>query len=321
MKILIVCRLHKTFVAAFIAEQADALRAMGHEVRFVTTNIGGFKAYIRLIGEIRRAVAEWQPDIVHAYNGMYGMLANFQRKAPVVTTYLGSDVNYIATRPLSIMSACLSAYNIFMSKRQLAKVSKWINKKKAEIMCFGVAFDKFQPMERSKARQLFEAAKPKEVVWKPNDKLVLFSSKFSRMDKDPELARQAVALLDEKNGRIHLLPLTGEYTKEEMMWLINAVDAAILTSKREGSPQFTKEVMACGGPIVSVDVGDIREQFEGVNGCYVADTREPQELANLLEKALAFKGKTNGREILKERQLSNELVAKHLNDIYTKLLK
>jgi glycosyltransferase involved in cell wall biosynthesis len=146
-------------------------------------------------------------------------------------------------------------------------------------------------------------------------KYVLFSSKFTRMDKDPDLAKAAVALVD----NAELLPLTGGYTKEEMVSLMNAVDAAIVTSKSEGSPQFTKEVMACGCPIVSVDVGDVAEQVEGLDGCYIAKTREPEELAELLKKAIAF-GKTKGHQHIKDMRLDNVQVAERLVEIYKKVI-
>ena len=83
----------------------------------------------------------------------------------------------------------------------------------------------------------------------------------------------------------------------------------------------TKEALACGCPIVSVDVGDVRERTKGVEGCYVADSRHPQDLAELLHKALLFEGKTHGREKVIADKLDNESVAHQLIGIYNKVLK
>ena len=93
-----------------------------------------------------------------------------------------------------------------------------------------------------------------------------------------------------------------------------------MTSKTEGSPQVVKEAMACGCPIVSVDVGDVAERTSGVEGCYVVSTREPKDIAEALRKALAFNGRTNGRERIMEMGLSNEQVAKRLESIYENVL-
>ena len=78
--------------------------------------------------------------------------------------------------------------------------------------------------------------------------------------------------------------------------------------------------MACGCPIVSVDVGDVAERTSGVEGCYVVHTREPNDIAEALQKAIAFEGKTNGREKIIEMGLSNEQVAEQLLHIYKQLL-
>jgi glycosyltransferase involved in cell wall biosynthesis len=94
-----------------------------------------------------------------------------------------------------------------------------------------------------------------------------------------------------------------------------------MTSKTEGSPQVIKEAMACGCPIVSVDVGDVAERIEGVDGCSVVKSREPAALADALKKAVLFEGRTNGGERILEMGLSNEQVVHQLLTIYQSIIE
>lgn len=315
MKILIVCRWHGDHAAAFIMEQVDALRSLGHDVQYVTAKQGGIGGYMELYRNLKKAIREIQPDIVHAHYGICGLIANLQRQVPVVMTYPGSDINNKKVRPISVIAMRLSKYNLFMSKRQIAKVQRYAKPEKTEILRYGILLDLFVEQDKVEARKIMGLEQDK--------KYVLFSSKFTRLGKDPDLAKAVVAIVDQRRrdagmSGVELLPLTGGYTKEEMVSLMNAVDAAIVTSKSEGSPQFTKEVMACGTPIVSVDVGDVAEQVSCLDGCYISKTRDPKELAELLEKALEF-GKTKGHQHIKEMQLDNVQVARRLVAIYDSL--
>jgi teichuronic acid biosynthesis glycosyltransferase TuaC len=52
----------------------------------------------------------------------------------------------------------------------------------------------------------------------------------------------------------------------EMPWYYSAADAMILCSSREGSPTSIKEALACNLPVVSTDVGDVREILNGIPG-------------------------------------------------------
>ena len=159
-------------------------------------------------------------------------------------------------------------------------------------------------------------------------KYVLFAGAFDNAVKDPELAKSVIAVYNLSfansqspiaNRQIELIELKG-YTREQVTALMYNCHALLMTSKTEGSPQVVKEAMACGCPIVSVDVGDVAERTSGVEGCYVVPTREPKDIAEALRKALAFNGRTNGRERIIEMGLSNEQVAKQLESIYENVL-
>lgn len=318
MKILIVCRLHGEHIAAFISEQADSLRQLGNEVRFVMADRGGGQGYWNMLSDIKKNISEWHPDVIHAHYGISGLIANLQRQVPVIVTYPGSDINELNKRPISIMSMWLSRYNLVVSKRQLQLVKRFVNLSKIQILRYGVMLDVFYIQNKEEARR--------RMGFEKDVKYVLFSSKFTRLGKDPDLAKSVVEVVNKrrcKDGRtnVQLIPLNGEYTKEEMVTLMNAIDAAIVTSKKEGSPQFTKEVMACGCPIVSVDVGDVAEQLEGVTGCGISKTRNADELADLLEQALEFQGRTNGREKLISENLSLEQTGKQLMKIYQRVIE
>lgn len=101
-----------------------------------------------------------------------------------------------------------------------------------------------------------------------------------------------------------------------MTLLMCAADCLLLTSKTEGSPQVVKEAMMCGCPIVSVDVGDVSERVSGVEGCYVVESRTPQDLADKLHEAFLFTGKTTGRQKIEADGLLNSQIAARLIDLY-----
>ena len=100
---------------------------------------------------------------------------------------------------------------------------------------------------------------------------------------------------------------------------MNACDFQLTTSFRESGPLVVKEAMACGTPIVSVDVGDVKDIIGNTEGCYIVE-RTPEEIASKICQALSFKGKTSGRQRIIDLGLSNDLIAKKLIAIYEEVL-
>jgi glycosyltransferase involved in cell wall biosynthesis len=105
-----------------------------------------------------------------------------------------------------------------------------------------------------------------------------------------------------------------------MPYYINAASVHLLTSDFEGSPNSVKECMACNTSVVSTNVGNVKELLEGVNGSYVAKTKNEKELAELVIKSLSNTEKKNGRELLVEKNLDITKVADQLIQIYENIL-
>lgn len=151
--------------------------------------------------------------------------------------------------------------------------------------------------------------------------IILFAGAFDNAVKDAPLAQKAVSLLHAQGvmRNAQLVELRG-YSRKEVNLLMCAADCLLLTSKREGSPQVIKEAMACGCPIVSVDVGDVADRIAGIDGCYLVRTRDPREIASQITKALDYKGKTLSRQRIIDCGLSNEQVAQTLIHLYQEVL-
>ena len=303
MKILIVASFNKCFFAPFILEQSEALEKMGQTVHFFGIQGHGIWGYVRNYKGLKRIIQDYKPDVIHAHYGLSGLLATLQRRVPVVTTFHGSDINNPKVLPFSKIAMRLSAFTIFVSQKNVDIARP--TKKFALLPC-GVNSDNFTEVPIGEARLKLQLEDTK--------KYVLFAGSFSNRVKNPELAQKAIALL--KN--VELLELKG-YSREEVNYLMHAVDVALMTSHTEGSPQFVKEVMACGCPLVSVDVGDVKEVTAGVEGCYIV-SREAEEIAEKLQIALNFKGRTHGRERIVELGLENRKVAETILGIYNNVI-
>lgn len=305
MKILIVASFNKGRFAPFVIEQAEALRNVGCQIEYYGLQGKGLSGYLKNLSSLKRKIKEFHPCIIHAHYGLSGLFANLQRHVPVLTTYHGSDINDPKAFRFSKLAIRFSAWNIFVSRKTL-EIARPLNK--FTLLPCGVDLSDLQLTSKTEARQKMNLIAGK--------KYVLFAGAFDNAVKNAPLAKEAVALLHDSN--VELLELKG-YSRDEVTILMCAVDVVFMTSISEGSPQVIKEAMACGCPIVSLDVGDVKERVNDVAGCYIASTREPQELADLLGKALTIEGKTRGREKIIADGLDNPQVVAQLLGIYNKI--
>ena len=151
----------------------------------------------------------------------------------------------------------------------------------------GVDLKTFVPAERAAARRRLGLG--------ADERIVLFNSGRNPAVKDPELAAEAVEDARRRIGAVRLVVLDGSAPPDEVPHYMNAADCLLVTSKTEGSPTVVQEAMACNLPVVSVDVGDVRERLEGVSGCHVV-ARCPLALGVALAEVLKAPRRSDGRK-------------------------
>jgi len=303
MKILVVCSKNSGKVAPFILEQGESLLRLGVEVDYYPIVGKGLLGYWKSRKSFLQKIKTFQPCIIHAHYGLSGLLANTQSRIPVVTTYLGTDINNSRVFLFSKLNMALSKYNIFVSeKNQLkSKVQNCVT-----LLPYGINTILFTPINKLKARELLGI--------QPNALTIVFAGAFRNAIKNPKLAKEAVEMIP----NAELLEL-GNYTRQELALLMNAVDVALMTSFTEGSPQFVKEAMACNCPVVSVPVGDVPMVMEGVEGCFIADY-DAVAIAGKLKLAFNLGKRTEGRNRILELGWSTENVAEKLLSLYGDVL-
>lgn len=307
MKVLVIASENKGHVAPFVEEQIEALGKQDCELSLFGLKGKGLKGYLKNLPALKKTVKGFNPDVIHAHYGLSGLFANLQRQVPVVTTYHGSDINEPKVLPFSKMAIRLSAWNVFVSRKTMEIAHP---KGKCSLLPCGIDLYDMQLTEKTQARQ--------KMGLELGKRYVLFAGAFDNKVKNAPLAKETISLL--QDDAVELLELKG-YSREEVTLLMCAADVFLMTSISEGSPQVIKEAMACGCPIVSVDVGDVSERIEGVKGCFVSSSRNPQELAGLIREAMGFEGKTMGRNKIIKDGLDNKTVAKQLMGIYNKVIK
>ena len=114
--------------------------------------------------------------------------------------------------------------------------------------------------------------------------LVIFPHDVTQPTKRFWLAERAIENLRAWLPEARLWLVNGR-PPDEMPWYYAAADAMIVTSVREGGPSSVKEALACGVPVVSVDVGDTTI-FSQADGWVVRADSAPNSLANALRDVL-----------------------------------
>ncbi len=297
MKVLIVASGNSNAVSPFILDQTNVLSNKGISIEYFLVKGSGVFGYLQNITHLLKAIKKFKPNVIHAHYGLSGLLCCLQRKIPVVTTFHGSDVNVKKNRLFSKIADKLSYKSIFVSKN----LSDLMNSNSFDIIPCGVDMDIFYPIEKLHARSQLNLLQ--------NKKYVLFSSAFDNKVKNYPLAKMGIRELNDEN--VELIELKG-YSRKQVALLMNAVDAVLMTSLSEGSPQFIKEALACNCPVVSVDVGDVNDLIHNIEGCFIS-SYNISEIANNLRKAIYF-GRTNSRKGIEH--LDNDLIGNKIINIY-----
>jgi glycosyltransferase involved in cell wall biosynthesis len=301
----------------FIERQVDSLLAAGvtgrrFHLRARTSPFAMFSELRRLRAEIRA----FQPEIVHAqYGTATAFLTIFSTWRPMVVTYRGSDLNpnqvkgrvhCFVSRLLSQLAALRAQRILCVSEQLIGRL--WWGRKKASVVPSGIDTHLFRPACRDAARA--------SLGWDPQERIVLFNGS-TRPSKRPDLARGAVEFAGRWCGPVHLVELDGNQSPELVPVMMNAADCLILTSDYEGSPNVVKEAIATGLPVVTRDVGDVRQRLAHVRPSKVAgDT--PEELGKALSEILREPVRSNGP--LSAGDFSLESIAAKIIAVYQELL-
>jgi hypothetical protein len=246
------------------------------------------------------------------YGGvMADVVTQAVRDRPVLVAFCGSDLlGARATRGverwserygvLASVRAARRAAGITVKSRNLFDALPCgVVDDRTWIVPDGVDLTRFRPLDRRECRRALGL--------EADATHVLFPAAPHRPEKRYALAAATVGCLD--GAELHTL---GDVRHDDVPLWINAADAILLTSLYEGSPNVIKEALACDVPLVSVEVGDVRERIEGVDGCFIA-AAEPEALAAKLGQAVGH-GRTHGRA--QAQEVSLERINARLLDIY-----
>jgi len=124
-----------------------------------------------------------------------------------------------------------------------------------------------------------------------SDKLVLFPWNPARPEKRFDVVEKAIQALQHQVEGVRLLIIFDKPHKIVAKYM-NACDVMVLASDHEGSPLTIREAMACNLPIVSVDVGDVRQVIGDIEGCYLCE-REANDMVKKLSRVLRREERTD----------------------------
>ena len=301
----------------FTVEQIASLRALGITVEVVSVSGRRGIKYVEALPRVRRAAAS--VDLVHGHFGYSGWIARSQRRKPVVISFMGGDllgeigrngtittVSKFIVQVNRVVARTVDA--VIVKSPEMARVVAPVP---AHVIPNGVDVHTFAPLDRAEACA--------RLGLDPAVRHVLFPSDPAVPVKNYALAQRVFQRVPSKLPFVVDFVTLGHVPHAQVPLYLNACDVALLTSHYEGSPNVVKEALACNLPVVAVPVGDVREQLTGIDPCAVCP-HDPEALADGVAEVLKAGRRCNGRQLLHQRGLDLESVARRVLAVYEAVL-
>jgi len=260
MRALIVTNMYpspaRPALGRFVADQVAALRRTGEvEVEVFSFDPGGSGAYGRAAGRLlARRLGHPRFDIVHAHYGLTAWPALAAPARARAVTLHGTDLAHPRSRPITLAGLRFNDLVGVVSEPLAAAVPRWASGGRVAVLPCGVDLQRFRRMDRAEARA--------RLGLDPQRSYLLFAADPRRPEKRYDLARAAA-------GDIELLTLVNIQPTQVRLW-INAANAVLAPSDREGFGLSVLEALACDVPVLATPVGIAPAALAGVSGTLCA---------------------------------------------------
>lgn len=315
------------FYGMVVKEEVDCLRQkdVKTEVLFINGRENRWN-YLKGMFKLLRLLSSQRFDIVHTHHSYCAYMAIIARlclklKVPLLLTLHEGEICHNGKVSYKIDFIEKIKYMRFFKNYVINRLDRLITvyegllraplKTAYSTVPCGVNIDLFRPLAQADCRRRLKINE--------NARVIFFPSDYRRPEKRFDLVKKAYTILKAHYGNGLILLQGGAINYDLMPVYLNAGNVMVLSSDYEASPMVIKEAMATNTPIVSVDVGDVKDVINGIKGCYIA-RQQPWDIAQKLKYALEFNQRTTGREKLKELRLSLEQSSARIGEIYERLV-
>lgn len=291
-------------ISPIVLRQGESLKKNGIDLDYFTIVEKGTKGYLKNIPRLNKFIGTNNYDLIHAHYSLSAIVASLSCRLPLVVSLMGSDA-YTSF----FWKTIIRAFDNFRWDATIVKSTRMkenISFDKAIVVPNGVDFARFKPIDKKTSKM--------KVGFNDKKRHVIFVANPERPEKNYLLAKKAVELINNDSVELNVV---SNINQNIVPYYMSAADILLLTSLWEGSPNVIKEAMACNCPIVSTDVGDVREVISNIDGCYLC-SYYPEDVANKVKAALDFGKRTGGRDKIKH--LDEKIIAEQIIQLYIRTL-
>jgi glycosyltransferase involved in cell wall biosynthesis len=238
---------------SFVRDQVEALRRLpGIELELEVIAQGSPVAYARAARDLRRRYSRSRFDVVHAHFGLSAWPALRVPARVHGVTLHGTDVSHPRSRAITLPALRRMDLVAAVSNELAGQLPRWSTREPVRILPCGADLDRFRPIDRAEARSALGLD--------PAQPYLLFPADPGRPEKRHDLASALAARVD-----VRLLTL-GTVAPDQVPLYVNAANAVLVPSDREGFGLAVVEALACDVPVLATPHGVAPEALGSVGG-------------------------------------------------------